>query len=126
VNEIITALFTRLTAQLSVEVYDHVSQGTDAYPYAVMRIVQTRNDDTDTETGNSVILRVTGYSRYRGFNELMVLADEITAALNNWEMANTASFEVGTFKEQFRQFFVDSDNLTRYSVQEYIFYYEPL
>ena len=124
-NEILTALFTRLSTELTTPVFDYVPQGTD-YPYVSIRVIQADNDDTDTEISNSVTISITGYSRYRGYKELMILADEITTALNNWQMVNTTSFAVGTFKEQFRQFLIDADNLTRYSVQEYIFYYEPL
>jgi hypothetical protein len=125
-NELLTALYNRLTTQLSVAVYDHVPQDTESYPYVVMRLERTDNQDTDTQTAFSAIIRVTAYSRYRGFSELATLSDEIHSALNNWYMADTATHTIGTIKEKFRQYVNSPDNLTRYSVSEYIFYYEPI
>ena len=122
-NEILTALYTRLSAQLTQKVYDHVPQDQD-FPFVVFSVVQTDNQDTDTEEGFSGILRVTSYSNYRGFGELATIADNITSALNNWDMANTATYTVGTFKETFRQYTVSPDGLKRFCVQEYNFFYE--
>ncbi len=125
-NEILSSFYQRLRAQVSEAVYDHVPQDTEAYPYCVLRIVETNNDDTDTENSFSAIIQVTAYSRYRGFSELAALADNVTEALNNWEMPDTASYKVGTIKERFRQYTTSPDNLTRYCVQEYVFYYESI
>ena len=57
---------------------------------------------------------------------MATLADAVTAALNNWDMENTSTYTIGTFKENFRQFLTGPDGLTRNSVQEFTFYYEPI
>ena len=127
-NEILEALYNRLIDQISIDypIYDHVPQDTEAYPYIKLTIPRLDNEDTDTETANSGIIRITGYSRYRGLKEVATMADEVSSALNNWDMANTATYKIGTFKEQFRQFITAPDGLTRNSVQEFIFHYEPI
>lgn len=129
-NEIIEALFNRLTDTISDDygIYDHVPQdlGNSNYPFLVISPSRADNVDTNTETGFSVTIRILGHSRYRGFKELMTLADSVGDALNNWDMIDTATYRIGTFKEQFRTFLVAPDGLTRNSVQEFIFYYEPI
>ena len=126
-NEIITAFYARLVAQIAdVPVYDHVPQGADDEKYIQVVQNNTSIDDTDTEKGFEVTIRVMAFSRYRGMKELNTLIDRIYLALHQWEMPDTASYSVGFLIETRRQQNTDPNGLVRYSVQDFRLYVEEI
>ncbi len=127
-NEVYAAIYTRLAAVLTEEVYDHVPQdlGDSGYPFVKLNPLQLVNFDTDTENAFQATIQVVGYSRYRGTKEINTLCDSIYNALHHYEIPNTTSYAVGDIAEESRQIINAPDGLTRNSVQQYRVYFEPL
>ena len=127
-NELFAAIYARLTAQLTVNVYDHVPQDLSSanYPFVRIDALQTSNNDTDTENGFSATLQVVGFSQYRGIKEINTIADSVYAALQHWDFPDTATYGISGIQESFRKIAVQSDGLTRNSVQQYEIIFEPL
>ena len=125
-NEIFSAIYARLTAQIATPVFDHVPQDNTTYPFVRINPIETTNDDTDTNNGFSAQVTIIAFSRYRGLQEINNIADSIYTALHQWVMPNTANFAVGNFIEGSRQIINDPDGITRDSIQQYTFFYDPL
>jgi hypothetical protein len=127
-NEIFAAIYARLVAQLTANVYDHVPQDlplTD-YPFVRVDAINPTDNGTDLETGFSATLQVIGFSQYSGVKEINDIADDVYSALHRWDMPDTATYGVSGIRETFRTVAVQSDGLTRNSVQQYEIIFEPL
>jgi hypothetical protein len=127
-NELLKAIYTRLTTSLTANVYDHVPHDLADSDYPFVRIDAINPDDngTDTETGFISELQIIGYSRYRGFLELNDLTDEVYNALHRWAFPDTISYGISDIHETERRLVVAPDGLTRNSVQRYVIQFEPL
>ena len=126
-NEIAVALFARLNAAITdIPIFDHVLQDNENYPYIEVVPQKIENNDTDSELGFLVMIRIMSFSRYRGMKEINGLIDQIYNALHQWPMPDTASYSVGNLIEETRQTNVSPDGLTRYSVQDYKLWVEPI
>lgn len=126
-NEVFAAVYARLTTIITdIPVYDHVQQGADSYPYIQFMFNSLENDDTDSENGFVVNLRVLSFTRYRGVRETNDLVDRIYGALHLWTMPDTANYSVGTLVEQNRQHNTSPNGLERYCVQDFTLWVEKI
>jgi hypothetical protein len=126
-NEVIASFYARLSSQIAdIPIYDQVPQSSDDDQYIQFTQSNTVTDDTDTENGFEVIIRVMAFSRYRGMKEPNVLIDRIYSALHQWSMPNTTNYSVGFLIEQSRQHNVSPDGLTRYTVQDFKMWVERI
>ena len=126
-NEIMQALFDRLTSQLgSVPVFDYVPQDMKSYPYVQINSLVPVVSDTDSELGFNVILKVVAFSRYRGGKEINDLCDTIYSALHQWSMPDTQTYTVGRIIEQNRRIYTQDNGYIRWSVQEYRLIVDPV
>ena len=73
-NEIYSAIYSRLSTQLAVPVHDHVPQDNQTYPYVRVDHLETDNNDVDDKSGFSATIQIVGFSRYRGGKEVSDLA----------------------------------------------------
>lgn len=124
-NEIMSALFTRLDGQLAIPVYDHVPQDTQDYPFVRINPIQTANSDYVSSNGFNANVQIIGYSRHKGLSEINNVIDTVYAALHQWEMADTATYSIGNFIENSREVVNSPDGETRHSIQQYTFYFDP-
>ena len=127
-NELFAAIYTRLNAQLTVNVYDQVPQDLSIanYPFVRIDAIQTANNDTDSENGFSATMQIVGFSQYRGVKEINTMADSVYDALQHWAFPNTATYGISGIQETFKTIAVQPDGLTRNSVQQYEIIFEKL
>lgn len=127
-NEIFSSIYTRLTSQLTDNVYDHVPQdlASSEYPYIRIDAVNPSDNGTDTETAFTASVQIVGFSQYEGTKELANLSGEVYDALHRWDMPDTATYGISGIRETFRNIAVQPDGLTRNSVQQYEILFELL
>ena len=125
-NEIYSAIYSQLVSELSVQVYDHVPQDNQVYPYVRVDHLVTNNNDVDDKSGFSATIQIVGFSRYRGGKEVSDLASDIYAALHRHDFPDTISYGISGIEESFRRIATQPDGLTRNSVQQYELFFEPL
>ena len=127
-NEIYSAIYQKLLADLSVNVYDHVPQDlTESnYPFVRLDQLETSNNDVDDKAGFSATIQVVIFSRYRGSNEVSNIADNVYNSLNRFNFPDTSNYGISGIEETLRKIIVQSDGLTRNSVQRYELNFEPL
>ncbi len=125
-NEIYSAIYSRLSTQLAVPVHDHVPQDNQTYPYVRVDHLETDNNDVDDKSGFSATIQIVGFSRYRGGKEISDLASEIYTALHRHDFPDTISYGISGIEESFRRIATQPDGLTRNSVQQYKLFFEPL
>lgn len=111
------AIYTRLSDQLSVEVYDHVPQDA-AYPYVTIGEGTESEWDTDDSLGIDATINIHVWSRYRGRKEVKQLQDQIYAALHRYDLPVSGADTV-LVNFEFADSFVDPDGLTRHGVQRF-------
>ena len=125
-NEIYSAIYTQLSTELSVSVYDHVPQDNLTYPYVRLDQLMPNNNDVDDKSGFSATIQVIGFSRYRGGKEISDLASDIYTVLHRHDFPDTISYGISGIEESFRRIATQPDGLTRNSVQQYELFFEPL
>jgi len=127
-NEIYSAIYNRLTSQLTESVYDHVPQDLDEnnYPFVRVDSLEINNNDVDDKTGFSATIQIVGFSRYRGVKEVSNIADSVYNSLNRFDFPDTSNYGISGIEETLRKIIVQSDGLTRNSVQRYELNFEPL
>jgi len=127
-NELFAAIYTRLNAQLTINVYDQVPQDLSIanYPFVRIDAIQTANNDTDSENGFSATMQIVGFSQYRGAKEINTMVDSVYDALQHWAFPGTATYGISGIQETFRTIAVQPDGLTRNSVQQYEIIFEKL
>jgi hypothetical protein len=84
-----TAIHAALDAALSVNVHDHVPQGS-AYPYVTIGSEQSRTADFLNSRKERKDIYLSVYSTYRGEREVLDIMGEISAALHNKKLALSA------------------------------------
>ena len=127
-NEINTAIYDMLTSQLAESVYDHVPQDLNEnnYPFVRVDSLEINNNDVDDKTGFSATIQIVGFSRYRGVKEVSNIADSVYNSLNRFNFPDTSNYGISGIEETIRKIIVQSDGLTRNSVQRYELNFEPL
>ncbi len=125
-NEIYAELFTRLTTDLSVEVFDQVPQDNYNFPYVRLDPLDLSQMDTDLELGFIGELKARVYSRYEGSKEIAELQQEIYDSLNRFVVPDTTNFAVTTIDQEVSRIVLDSDGETRIGVQRFKIIFEEL
>ena len=125
-NEIFTGIYTKLNTDLSVSVYDDVPQDVYSFPYVRIDPLILNNADTDTETGFNATVQIIGFSQYKGSKEVVTMATDIYNSLHRYAFPDTASFGVSTIHQEFSTIALESDGLTRQSIQRFKIIFEPL
>lgn len=118
-----TAIYTRLNAQLSYDVYDNAPQVSDSstgFPYVTIGEDTVNEWDTDGFLGADCTVMVHTWSRYRGRKETKEMQGAIYDALHRQEssLAFTGFRFVGC-DFQTSQSFLDADGLTRHGVMTF-------
>ena len=127
-NEVYKAIYDRLVAELTQNVYGHVPQDLpdSDYPFVRLDPIESANADTDDKSGFAATIQVIGFSRYRGSKQIEEMADDVYAALQRWDMPDTTTYGVSSITENFRTIATQPDGLTRNAVQQYQLIFEPL
>ena len=125
-NEIYAAIYTKLNTDLSESVYDDVPQDNYSFPYVRIDPLQINNADTDGETGFTAMVQVIGFSQYKGSKEIVTLATSIYNSLHRWAFPNTTTYGISTIHQEFSTIALESDGLTRQSIQRFRVIFEPL
>ena len=115
--EIQTAIYERLSAELTYPVFDHVPQKT-TYPYVNIGEDTVNQDDTQTYTGMSGTLNIHTWSQKRGRTEIKNMMKDIYVALHRWPV----TLSDGNCWElifDFADSIMDSDGETRHGIQRF-------
>ena len=125
-NEVYSAIYTRLAS--AVTLYDHVPQDLSEgdYPFFRLDPLTTGNNDVDDKSGFTATMQIVGFSRYRGSKEISNLAEIVYNTLHRHSFPDTANYGISGIQETFRQIAVQADGLTRNSVQRYEVLFEKL
>ena len=124
-----TAVYTALTAGVSVPVYDDVPQydtKSDAdFPFVVIGEDSLEDWGDDAKKGFDASLQIHVWSRARGRFEVKRIQGEIYNTLHRNNIA-IGSYGTLGFDETFQDSNLDSDGLTRHGVQRFrTFFAEP-
>jgi len=125
-NEIFTAVYMRLSSTLSVDVFDHVPQDYNVFPYVRIDPLTNNNNDTDFETGFISTVQIIGFSQYKGSQEVALLNSDIYDALHRYALPDTLSFGISTIHQTFSTIALEPDGKTRQSIQRFTIIFEPL
>ena len=125
-NEIYSAIYTKLAADLTPAVYDDVPQDKYNFPYVRLDPITLNQADTDTETGFNATVQVIGFSQYEGSKEIVTMAADIYNSLHRWAFPDTTSFGISTINQEFSAVALESDGVTRQSIQRFNVIFEPL
>lgn len=118
--ELQTALYNRLTNELTVPVYDAVPQAVDAgdnsaFPYVTIGEDSASEFDTDTSTGFDTDVTIHVWSRYRGRREVKQIQQAIYDALHLHDLSVSGYHTVMVLFES-ADSFMDADGITRHGV----------
>ena len=126
-NEIFVSIYERLNTLLSVEVFDHVPQDYNNFPYVVIEPLSDGQNDTDTESGFNSTVQIKVWSDYRGSKETSDIQKQIYDGLHRWEMPDTASYGISQGPQQtIKTIVTNPDGISRQGVQRFQLFYEPL
>lgn len=115
--EIQTAIYSRLTSQLSEPVYDNVPQD-PTLPYVVIGDDTSIPFDTDLELGEEATLTLHIWSRYDGRAEVKGIMSDIYDALHRHSLAVTGADTIDCMFE-FSETMLDPDMETRHGVMRF-------
>ena len=115
-----SAIYTRLTDQLSVPVYDAVPQAVDAgdnsaFPYVTIGDDSVSEFDTDTDNGFDIDATIHVWSRYRGRREVKQIMRDIYNAMQLHNLSISNSNTVMCIF-QTADSFMDADGITRHGI----------
>ena len=125
-NEIYSAIYTKLNTDLSVSVYDNVPQDGYGFPYVRIDPITLDADDTDTESGFSGTVQIIAFSQYKGSKEIVDLTLDIYNSLHQAVLPEPASYGISTIHQEFSTIALEADGLTRQSIQRFNVVFEPL
>ena len=125
-SEIFAAVYTKLNADLSVPVYDHVPQDIYTFPYVRIDPLVLNNFDTDLELGFNATIQIVAFSQYKGTKEVSDLGVLIYDSLHRFAMADTASYGVSAITQEFSTIALENDGETRQSIQRFNILFENL
>jgi hypothetical protein len=126
INEIYNALFDRVDDQLTQDVFDHVPENYNTFPYIKIDPPQIDDNDTDDKAGFTGTIQITAFSRYKGSKEAADIALNIYNALNRYDMPDTSNYGFSTINQEFSNIITADDGLTRHSVQRFRIIFELL
>lgn len=112
-----TAIYTRLSTQLTTPVYDDVPQGSE-YPYTVIGDDTSIAWDGDTFLGAESTLTMHTWSRYSGRSEVKQIMADIYSALHRHDLVIQDAHTV-TCEWEFEETFLEADGETRHGVQRF-------
>ena len=115
--EIQTAVYSRLTSQLSETVYDDVPQD-PTFPFVVIGDDTGIPFDTDDTTGTESTLTIHVWSRYDGRSEVKGIMSDIYDALNRHSLSVTGANTIDCLYE-FGETMLDPDMETRHGVMRF-------
>lgn len=125
-SEIFAAIYTKLTTDLSVDVFDNVPQDNYDFPYVRIDPLVSNEADTDSETGFNSTVQIISFSQYKGEKEISDLSKQIYNSLHRWAFPDTTSFGISTITQEFSTIALESDGVTRESIQRFRIIFEPL
>lgn len=126
INEIFNALFDRVDAQLDEDVFDHVPENYNTFPYIKIDAPEVSANDADDKPGFTGTLQITTFSRYKGSKEAADIALNIYDALNRFDMPDTTNYGFSTINQEFSNIITADDGLTRHSIQRFRIIFELL
>lgn len=116
-----TAIFQTLNTALSVPVYDHAPQKSDAakgFPYVTIGEDNVSEWDTDTEIGGNVVCTIHTWSRFRGREQIKEMQGQIYSTLHRASLTFPGyAFMDCVFETS--DSFLDADGLTYHGVQTF-------
>jgi len=124
-NPLQLAIFTRLSSQLSVPVYDDPPNQLDGQPELGFPFVTIGDDtgtpwDTDNSLGTSATVTIHVWSRYAGRKEVKTIFAAIYTALNRQSTNLTApGYAFIDCLYEFSEIIEDIDGRTRHGVCRY-------
>ena len=113
-----TAIFDKLTADITTTTYDSVPQDTTGFPYITIGDDTFNEFDGDDFTGFDATLTIHTWSQTDGKTELKSLQGEIYNSLHHTNLT-ILGYNVITIDQVFADSFVDTDGLTRHGVQRF-------
>lgn len=126
-NEIFKSIQNKLETDLApVKVFDNVPQDKYKFPYVRIDPLTSNEADTDNETGFNSTVQIIAFSQYKGSNEIADLSTQIYNSLHRFAMPDTASFGITTIHQEFSAIALESDGITRESIQRFNIIFEPL
>ena len=125
-NEVYKTIWDRLDTQLTVDVFDNVPEKYNSFPYVVLDTIVARDFDTDTELAFNSTIQVISYSRYKGSKEISNLNLEIYNALHRWVAVDSANYSIANITQEFSTIALESDGLTRQSIQRFNLIFEKI
>jgi len=126
INEIYSAIYTRLDSQLTRPVFDHVPENENNFPFVRLDPLVLDENGTDTETGFTGTIQVITYSRYKGSKNVSEIMQECYDALHRYAISDTAGYSFSTIHLEFSNILLNDDGLTRHGVQRFRVIFEPL
>ena len=118
-NEIYQALYSRLSAELAVPIFDHIPQNNKVAPYVRLDDLEADQLETDNKIGFSAVFQVVACSHQKGRKEAVALGEQIYNALHNFDMQDTDSFAISILQQEFQKSLTSSDGKARYSVHRF-------
>ena len=127
-SEVYKAIFDRLSAQLTADVYDHVPQDLpeSGYPFVRLDPLQLLPNDVDDKAGFVATIQAVSYSRYRGSKEISALTQTVYNSLHRYDLPDTATYGISGIQQTFERIATQPDGLTRNAVQQYEVLFEKL
>ena len=116
-----TAIYEKLSADLSYTVYDDVPQpgaSGAGFPYVVIGEDVSTFDDTDTELSLIVSITIHSWSRYSGRKEVKIMMDEIYTSLHRANLSQTG-YKFITITQESALSQLDPDGETRHGIQTF-------
>ena len=120
-----SAIYTRLSNQLTPTVYDHVPQNADGgdaapFPYVVIDALRLQPNDTNDATAFTGSITIHSWSRYNGAKEVQELQASIYSALHQYNNSLTVSgYGVSSIYQEFCETIRENDTITRHGVQRF-------
>ena len=119
-DNIQSAIYQRLSDQLTMPVYDAVPQAEDSgdnslFPYVTIGEDSVNEFDTDTDNGFDIDATIHVWSRYRGRREVKQIMGDIYNAMHLHDLAVSNSNTVLCLF-QTADSFMDADGITRHGV----------
>lgn len=127
-NEIYKGVFDKLRTDLAttIAIYDDVPQDVYNFPYVRIDPLTLNNLDRDNITGFSATVQIIAFSQVKSSVEIVDLATQIYNSLHRFAFPDTASFAVSTIHQEFSTIALESDGITRQSIQRFNIIFEPL
>lgn len=125
ISEIQEGLYGAVNGINGLDVFGHVPQNNDIYPYVVVKPIELDFNDFDSETGFVGEAMIHVWSKYKGSSETATIQKQIYDTLHRQTMSVTG-YNVVSVQQQFTEILLDPDGITRQGVQRYQIIFEPI